>query len=110
MKKIALILAGLFVLSGAAQAQPFAQTRVGVSFNLGQSGDRFTRVGVRRVIASNSPRVRGRRWVNNRRWRRDCDNNPPGRIGGRGTNWENPPGPRGGWGASPNRRWKRSRR
>lgn len=28
---------------------------------------------------------------------RDCDDNPPG------TNWENPPGSRGGPGASPNR-------
>ena len=36
---------------------------------------------------------------------RDRDDNPPGRIGGRGTNWENPPGPRGGPGASPDRRY-----
>ena len=35
---------------------------------------------------------------------RDRDDNPPGRIGGRGTNWENPPGPRGGYGISPDRR------
>lgn len=26
----------------------------------------------------------------------DNDNNPPGRLGGRGTNWENPRGPVGG--------------
>ena len=35
---------------------------------------------------------------------RDCDNNPPGRIGGRGTNWENPRGPVGGPGYG--RRWR----
>jgi hypothetical protein len=34
----------------------------------------------------------------------DRDNNPPGPIGGPGTNWENPPGPMGGPGTSPNRR------
>ncbi|WP_313587208.1 hypothetical protein [Aquidulcibacter sp.] len=33
----------------------------------------------------------------------DNDNNPPGPVGGRGTNWENPQGSRGGPGASPNR-------
>ncbi len=33
----------------------------------------------------------------------DSDNNPPGPLGGPGTNWENPPGPIGGPGASPNR-------
>jgi hypothetical protein len=33
----------------------------------------------------------------------DFDNNPPGPIGGSGTNWENPPGWRGGPGASPDR-------
>lgn len=33
---------------------------------------------------------------------RDRDNNPPGRRGGRGTNWENRPGLQGGPGASPN--------
>ena len=33
---------------------------------------------------------------------RDFDNNPPGPLGGPGTNWENPPGPVGGWGTSPN--------
>lgn len=33
----------------------------------------------------------------------DRDDNPPGRIGGRGTNWENPPGMRGGPGTSPDR-------
>ena len=38
--------------------------------------------------------------------RRDRDNNPPGRLGGRGTNWENPPGRVGGPGASPDRRWR----
>lgn len=31
----------------------------------------------------------GNRWGDN-------DNNPPGRVGGRGTNWENPRGPLGG--------------
>ena len=35
--------------------------------------------------------------------RRDRDNNPPGPVGGRGTNWENRPGPQGGPGAGPNR-------
>jgi hypothetical protein len=35
--------------------------------------------------------------------RRDCDNNPPGRRGGQGTNWENPRGPAGGPGFG--RRW-----
>ena len=34
----------------------------------------------------------------------DRDDNPPGPIGGPGTNWENPPGPVGGPGASPDRR------
>jgi hypothetical protein len=33
----------------------------------------------------------------------DRDHNPPGPIGGPGTNWENPRGPAGGPGASPNR-------
>ncbi|MFT3898562.1 MAG: hypothetical protein QM719_12885 [Thermomonas sp.] len=33
----------------------------------------------------------------------DRDGNPPGRIGGKGTNWENPPGWKGGPGASPDR-------
>ena len=33
----------------------------------------------------------------------DRDNNPPGHVGGPGTNWENRPGPRGGPGASPDR-------
>ena len=28
--------------------------------------------------------------------RHDRDHNPPGRAGGAGTNWENPPGWRGG--------------
>ena len=38
----------------------------------------------------------------------DRDNNPPGPVGGPGTNWENPPGPVGGPGASPDRRrWSR---
>lgn len=32
----------------------------------------------------------------------DYDNNPPGPVGGNGTNWENVPGPQGGTGASPN--------
>jgi len=31
----------------------------------------------------------------------DKDNNPPGKAGGPGTNWENPPGAAGGPGASP---------
>lgn len=35
---------------------------------------------------------------------RDRDDNPPGPVGGPGTNWENPPGPAGGPGASPDRR------
>jgi hypothetical protein len=35
----------------------------------------------------------------------DLDNNPPGPVGGPGTNWENPPGPEGGPGASPDRRF-----
>jgi hypothetical protein len=34
----------------------------------------------------------------------DYDDNPPGRRGGPGTNWENPPGPVGGPGTSPDRR------
>lgn len=41
-------------------------------------------------------RASGRCWV-------DLDHNPPGPVGGRGTNWENPPGWRGGPGASPDR-------
>jgi len=32
----------------------------------------------------------------------DRDNNPPGEAGGSGSNWENPAGPRGGPGMSPN--------
>lgn len=35
---------------------------------------------------------------------KDRDNNPPGKRGGPGTNWENPAGPAGGPGASPNAR------
>lgn len=35
---------------------------------------------------------------------RDYDNNPPGWKGGPGTNWENPAGPRGGVGASKDKR------
>ena len=31
----------------------------------------------------------------------DRPNNPPGPVGGHGTNWHNPPGPVGGHGASP---------
>lgn len=42
-------------------------------------------------------------WNQARRCWIDFDNNPPGPIGGRGTNWENPPGWRGGPGASPDR-------
>ena len=39
--------------------------------------------------------------------RHDHDGNPPGRIGCPGTNWENPPGWRGGPGASPDyRNWR----
>ena len=45
-----------------------------------------------------------RQFNGNREMRHDRDNNPPGRIGGPGTNWENRPGPQGGPGASPNRR------
>ena len=38
---------------------------------------------------------------------RDVDRNPPGLLGGPGTNWENPPGPAGGPGTSPDRRpWR----
>jgi hypothetical protein len=37
----------------------------------------------------------------------DLDNNPPGRRGGPGTNWENPPGLVGGPGTSPNRGGRR---
>ena len=37
-------------------------------------------------------------------WAEDPDDNPPGPIGGQGTNWENPPGLEGGPGASPDRR------
>lgn len=33
----------------------------------------------------------------------DFDQNPPGPLGGPGTNWENPPGWRGGPGTSPDR-------
>ena len=36
---------------------------------------------------------------------RDRDDNPPGPAGGRGTNWENSPGWKGGSGTSPARRW-----
>jgi len=38
---------------------------------------------------------------------KDRDNNPPGPVGGAGTNWENPPGPQGGPGASPDRKLKK---
>jgi thioester reductase-like protein len=37
------------------------------------------------------------------------DNNPPGPMGGPGTNWENRPGPQGGPGASPDRPGARGR-
>jgi hypothetical protein len=37
-------------------------------------------------------------------YRVDRDNNPPGPVGGPGSNWENPPGPAGGPGTSPDRR------
>lgn len=33
----------------------------------------------------------------------DRDDNPPGRAGGPGTNWENPPDLAGGLGSSPDR-------
>ncbi len=36
---------------------------------------------------------------------RDRDNNPPGPVGGAGTNWENRPGPAGGPGAGADRRF-----
>ena len=39
----------------------------------------------------------------------DKDNNPPGPVGGPGTNWENPPGPVGGPGTSPDRRLRLDR-
>ena len=42
-------------------------------------------------------------WNQARRCWFDNDGNPPGPIGGRGTNWENPPGWKGGPGASPDR-------
>jgi hypothetical protein len=42
-------------------------------------------------------------WNQAQRCWNDRDDNPPGRVGGRGTNWENPPGARGGPGASPDR-------
>lgn len=34
----------------------------------------------------------------------DVDDNPPGPLGGPGSNWENRPGPQGGPGTSPDRR------
>lgn len=37
----------------------------------------------------------------------DLDSNPPGYLGGFGTNWENRPGPRGGPGSSPDYRIRR---
>lgn len=42
-------------------------------------------------------------WNQARRCWVDRDDNPPGPAGGRRTNWENPPGVRGGPGASPDR-------
>ena len=36
----------------------------------------------------------------------DKDNNPPGPMGGQGTNWENKPGPQGGPGAGPDKGMK----
>lgn len=42
-------------------------------------------------------------WNQASRCWRDNDDNPPGRVGGRGSNWENPPGRKGGPGASPDR-------
>ncbi|MBI4237869.1 MAG: hypothetical protein HY696_05555 [Deltaproteobacteria bacterium] len=43
-----------------------------------------------------------------KKYKKDRDNNPPGLAGGRGTNWENPPGPAGGPGASPDKRqWRK---
>ncbi len=41
-------------------------------------------------------------------YRGDRDGNPPGWIGGPGTNWENPPGRVGGPGVSPD--WRHHRR
>ena len=35
---------------------------------------------------------------------KDRDNNPPGKAGGRGTNWENKPGLQGGPGVGPDKR------
>lgn len=86
----ALIL-GICLLGGSALADQdtFQQNRPGL----------FNRLD----INNNGHVGRGDR----RLWRRiDRDNNPPGRLGGRGTNWENPPGRRGGPGTSPNRRWR----
>lgn len=42
-------------------------------------------------------------WNQARRCWADIDGNPPGPAGRPGTNWENPPGWRGGAGASPDR-------
>lgn len=51
----------------------------------------------------------GTNWEKNdyRKQNRDRDNNPPGRKGGPGTNWENRPGPAGGAGASPDKKEKK---
>jgi hypothetical protein len=44
--------------------------------------------------------------LRDRKHKFDKDNNPPGPMGGEGTNWENPPGPQGGPGASPDRKFR----
>lgn len=89
---LAALIIGICLLGGSAQADTFRENHPRL-FN---------------KLDANNNGVIGRRDLRLHR-RRDCDNNPPGRLGGRGTNWENPPGPRGGWGTSPDRRWRRDR-
>lgn len=88
-KFLAALLLGICILGGSASADTLQERRPGL-FN---------------YLDANNNGVLGRRDA--RLHRRDRDNNPPGRLGGRGTNWENPPGPRGGRGTSPDRRWSR---
>ena len=66
MTKKIICILALAALSGAAAARPYANPRGPVG------GPGY-----------------GNHWGDN-------DNNPPGRAGGRGTNWENPRGPVGG--------------
>lgn len=66
----------------------------------GASPDRRANRAVQPIVIGGVVHV----WVPARAcWAPDRDNNPPGRVGGRGTNWENPPGADGGLGASPDR-------